>query len=125
MLIRFFSALAIATTAGLFFGPDASATSRFTIQNDNPQKVTVRIYHGDSSCRSPNKTKKVSGGETGHYSCSGNGEHRCKVKLQVDGKLICKEQMNTCDKKARKVDDAGYIRVARARDGSAFFCEFY
>lgn len=125
MLIRFFSALAIATTAGLFFGLDASATSRFTIQNDTPQKITVRIYDGDSPCRSPNKTKNVRGEESDSFKCSGNGTNRCKVKLQVDGELICKEQMNSCDQKVRKVANGGFIEVARARETGAFFCGFY
>ena len=62
----------------------ASATSHFTITNDNNRKVVISIYDGDdSSCIFDAKGGSVEAGETKSFSCTGGGKQRCKVAVTV------------------------------------------
>lgn len=124
MLIKHIVVLMAAAALGLLSSLEASANSRFTIENDSYAKVTVQIYSGgDGSCKSPEKTKTASAGETDSYGCTGNGKNRCKVKLRVDGDRICKTQMNTCDDTAQKIDNGDRIVITMPKSGS-YECAF-
>ena len=62
----------------------ASATSHFTVTNNNNRKVVLSIYDGDdSSCIFDAKGGSVEAGETKSFTCTGGGKHRCKVAVTV------------------------------------------
>lgn len=62
----------------------ASATSHFTVTNNNNRKVVLSIYDGnDSSCIFDAKGESVDPGETKSFTCTGGGKQRCKVEVAV------------------------------------------
>jgi len=97
MLLKSLTALTLATVAGLALSLDASATSRFTVDNVTDNKVDVTIFAGgDASCTIPEKVKSVPSGNTRTFGCTGNGKHRCKATFHIKGTRICGDDYNTC-----------------------------
>ena len=77
--VLFSLALLILAAPGL-----ASATSHFTVTNNNNRKVVLSIYDGDdSSCIFDAKGESVDAGETKSFTCTGGGKQRCKVEVTV------------------------------------------
>lgn len=126
MLSRHLITLAFASLAVLFSAMDASANSRFTIQNDTDKKVNVYIYTGgDDLCSVQEKLKSVSAGETDSFGCTGDGKNRCQVQFYAKGSQICKKQNNSCFKdNARKMKN-GAKAVITFDDADGYYCSFY
>lgn len=117
MLFRHLAALIIASTASAFFATDASASSRFKIQNDSSERVKIEVYNGnDTKCVSESKTKKVPKGKTKAMGCQGKGTGLCKIKVFVSGKEICKSKKHHCtgtkiSDKAISVEDGWTVKI--------------
>ena len=80
MLITPSRVLLVAAAASIALPLDASAASRFTVQND---------------------TEK--GKDTKSLGCKGNGKGKCKIKIFSFDERGCKESQNTCSGRAIKM----------------------
>jgi len=126
MLFRPFVILMVAFAASLAVAMEAEATSRFSVQNDSPEKVNVYIYTGgDTVCSIHEKLKSVGAGNSNTFGCTGNGKNRCQIQLYADGKQICKKQHNSCFKdNARKMNN-GQLVVITYTEEEGYYCSFY
>ena len=114
MLFRPLAALLIASTATAFFAMDASAKPKFSVENKSNKRVKILIYDGDDSvCSAPDQTKGLGAGDTKTLKCNGGGTGRCKVEVLSEGKPLCKDDLNTCKRKAMNVKNGGQLIVAR------------
>lgn len=117
MLLRHLAALIIASTASAFFSMDATANSRFNVQNNSNEKVKIEVFKGnDTECVSEAKTKKVSKGKTKSMGCEGKGMGLCKIKVHAKGKEICKSKKKHCSgtpvsDKAITVEDGWTVEI--------------
>ena len=126
MLFRPLASLVTASTASLLFAMDASATSRFTVQNDTDKKVNVYIYSGgDTLCSIEEKMKSVSAGKTDSFGCTGNGKNRCQVQFYAEGNQVCKKQNNSCYKDNSRKLKNGEKAVITHDDENGYYCSFY
>ena len=77
-----------------------SATSHFTVKNQNNRKVTLSIYNGDdSSCIFDAKGESVDSQATKSFTCTGGGKQRCKVEVSVpdyDDDEACEQITSEC-----------------------------
>ncbi|MEO1659368.1 MAG: hypothetical protein AAFR51_00160 [Pseudomonadota bacterium] len=124
MLMKHLTALTLASAASLFIGLEAEANSRFTVENQMDVQATVYIYTGGDNLCTVNETyKRTSAGETDSYGCTGNGKNRCKIAIYIDGKKKCRKQHDTCNGRAKKVDNHGHVTLSKDEDG-AFVCTY-
>ncbi len=124
MLIKYLTALSLASAAGLFLTLDANANSRFTVENQVELKANVYIYSGgDSVCSFEEKLKAASGGETDSYGCTGNGKNRCKVQFYINGSKICKKQMDTCKNNSKIMKNGAKATITLDKDRE-YICTF-
>lgn len=127
MLFRCISALIFALAASLVLTLDASASSRFKVQNDTDKHVFVSIFSGgDHLCVAEENSKRVDAESDGAFGCTGNGKHRCKLKFySADEKQICKRQGNSCpNDSARKMKNGAKVVISKDAKGD-FICAFY
>ena len=104
MLIKLVSIFIAAVAASLSLSLDASASSRFTVQNDTENHVFVSIFMGgDQFCALEQKSQRVEAGKTETYGCKGNGKGKCKIKLSSYDGRVCKDSRNTCGRRAIKM----------------------
>ena len=123
MLIKPLISLSVAAIAGLFFTLSAEANSRFTVENTTWNKVKVEIFNGnDVECSIPAKTKTVFFRDTKTLGCVGGGKGKCKVRISVKGKQLCKSEKNTCSKSAIKMTNGSYVKITKGED--KYECEF-
>lgn len=127
MLIKAISAFMLAGTASITLSLDASAVSRFTVQNDTEKHVFVSVFSGgDQFCALEQKSHRVEAGKTETYGCTGNGTHRCRLKFYSSAeKQICKKQNNTCpNDSARKMKNGQEVVISKDEDDK-FVCAFF
>lgn len=126
MLFKNLTAFIFAAAVGITLTLDASAASRFKIQNDTDKNIFVLIYMGDDSfCFAEQNSKRVEPESSDAFGCTGNGKNRCQVKFRVEGKQICKKQNNSCfNDSARKLRNGAKAVIAKDDDGD-FVCTFY
>lgn len=127
MLFKCFSAIILAAVASLTLSLDASAASRFTLQNDTDKHVFVSIFSGgDQFCALEGKSRRVDAGKTETYGCTGNGTQRCRLKFySAAEKQICKKQNNTCpNDSARKMKNGQEVVISKDEDDE-FVCAFF
>lgn len=118
MLARHVFAFAIAAMVGLFLGPAADASSRFTVTNKTDHLIKVIIYSGaDNHCIYEEKTKTVPSGNSRSFGCTGNGKHRCNVKFKQYGKQVCKINKTTCGLRAIRVPNKVEVTLSYNEDG--------
>lgn len=100
----------------LIAAPIASASPRFTATNTTKTKINVYIYAGnDSFCSFEEKLKRLSGGETDQYGCTGGGKGQCKVQFYADGNQICKSDGNTCSGNASKMKGKSRVEITTVK----------
>lgn len=117
MLIKPLTSLTLATASGLLFAASADASPRFTIENTTDSKVEVDIFNGDDAvCYSHAKDGKILPGKTKSFGCKGNGKGRCKVKLYSNYRPICRDERDTCDGKAIKLQGGSTTKIVVRRD---------
>ncbi|NQY40500.1 MAG: hypothetical protein HRT80_10415 [Henriciella sp.] len=126
MLIKLFSTLILAVAASVALSLDASAGSRFTVQNDTGKDVFVSIFSGaDQFCALEQKSRRIEAGETETHGCTGNGTQRCRLKFSAAGKQICKKQNNTCPlDSARKMRNGEKVVISKDEEDE-FVCAFF
>lgn len=124
MFIKPLISLSLAVMAGLFFTLNAEANSRFTVENTTWNKVKVEIFNGDDvECSIPAKSKTVYFRKTKTLGCAGGGKGKCKVRISVKGKQLCKSEKKTCSKSAIKMTDGSYVKITKGED--KYECEFH
>jgi len=123
MLIKPLISLFLLAMAGLFFTLSAEANSRFTVDNTTWNKVKVEVYNGDDTeCSITLKPKTVFFRKSKTLGCAGGGKGKCKVRLSIKGKQLCKSEKNTCSKSAIKIKDGAYVKITKTED--KYECEF-
>ena len=123
MLIKPLISLSLAAMAGLFFTLGAEANSRFTVENTTWNKVKVEIFNGsDVECSIPAKSKTVFFRDTKTLGCAGGGKGKCKVRISVKGKQLCKSEKKTCSHSAIKMTNGSYVKITKGED--KYECEF-
>lgn len=126
MPFRHLAPFILASVASLLFALDAQATSRFSVENDSDEKVNVYIYTGgDEVCSIHEKLKSVGAGNENSFGCTGNGKNRCQIQLYADGKMICKDQHNSCFKDSARKMKNGQKVVITHTDEDGYYCTFY
>lgn len=101
---------------------NASASPRFTVENQSDTKLNVYIFTGDDAvCTFEQKLKYVSAGKTESFGCTGDGKGQCKVQVYAEGDEICKSDRNTCNKNATKI--AGGKTLTVTQSGDDYSCE--
>jgi len=127
MLIKPGSISIVAVAASLSLSLDASASSRFTVQNDTENHVFVSIFAGDDQvCALEGKSRRVDAGKSGTYGCAGHKTQRCRLKFySAAEKQICKKQNNTCPyDSARKMKNGEKVVISQDEDDK-FVCAFF
>ena len=127
MLIKLLSVHIVAAAASLTLSLDASAASRFTVQNDTEKDIFVSIFSGaDQFCALEQKSRRIEAGETETHGCTGNGTQRCRLKFSsAAGKQFCKKQNNTCPlDSARKMRNGETVVISKDEE-DAFVCAFF
>ena len=123
MLSRALTAVFICVFAGFFFTAIAEASPRFTVENTTWNKVKVEIFNGDDTeCSITLKPKTVFFRKTKTLGCAGGGKGKCKVRLSIKGKQLCKSEKKTCSKSAIKMTNGSYVKITKAED--KYECEF-
>ena len=127
MLITPSRVLLVAAAASLALPLDASAASRFTVQNDTEKHVFVSIFAGDDQvCALEGKSRRIEAGKSGTYGCAGHNTQRCRLKFySAAEKQICKKQNNTCpNDSARKMRNGEKVVISKDEDND-FVCAFF
>ncbi len=108
-LISLVSALTIAA----FLAPiQASANSRFHVQNDGSENVLVNIFNGDDIlCSAEAKHKTIHPGETQSMGCVGGGKHRCKIRVSIDKEQVCMNLNNACGDTTINIKNHAELKV--------------
>ncbi len=123
MLTKPLISLFLAAMAGLFFTLSAEANSRFTVENTTWNKVKVDVFNGDDTeCSITLKPKTVFFKKTKTLGCAGGGKGKCKVRLSIKGKQLCKSEKKTCSKSAIKMTNGSYVKITKTED--KYECEF-
>mgnify|MGYP001799265486 FL=1 len=117
MLFRHFTALLFASTASALFAIDAAANPQFSVENQSDKRVKIHIYNGDDPlCAEPSKTRTLEAGESKDLHCNGHGKGRCKIEVLSKGKLLCEDDLNTCNSGAMRVKNDSYLIITRDSD---------
>ena len=119
--------IAVTGIAILLIGlPDANANSRFTIDNQSYDRVSIDIYGGaDSVCKVPEKTKSVGAGKSNSFGCTGGGNQQCKLDIVVRNDKgttrvcdppsakypLCQEMTRVPNKATVTLDGAGDCKI--------------
>ena len=112
MLFRHLTTLLFASTASALFAIDAAASPQFSVENQSEKRVKINIYNGDDPlCAEPSKTRTLEAGESKNIHCHGNGRGRCKVEVLSKGKLLCEDDLNTCNSGAMKVKNDSLLII--------------
>ena len=112
MLTRHILASSLIAATALLFTLDASANSRFTLDNKTKKKLMVLIFNGDDSvCETSSKSKNVRAGNSNSYGCEGHGKNRCHIKVFQGQSKACKTPKNACDNSAIRVPNGSTITV--------------
>ena len=112
MFFKSFATFLLASLAFCSAALTADANPRFTVHNDIGIKIEVYIYNGDDYyCEYEDKIKTVPGGKSRTFGCNGNGKGRCKIRLKMDNRKICKPNRDTCFGKTKKINGGGEVKV--------------
>jgi len=117
MLLRHFTALLFAAATSALFAMKADAKPEFSIENQSDKRIKIHIYNGDDSlCATPSKTRTLEAGESKDLHCQGHGKGRCKIEVLSKGKLLCEDDLNTCNSGAMRVKNGSFLIITSESD---------